>query len=57
MTQAGFQTEFSFFGNEIKTLNHDIHSKLAIRMEKNKKCKKSMKFGNIRKGIYVNTLK
>ena len=48
-----FKLNFYFyFGNEIKALKHDIYSKLAIKMQENRKGKKcSVKFGNLRKGI------
>ena len=40
MTQVGFPTGL-VFGNETKALYHDIIlSKLAIKMEENRKCKK-----------------
>ena len=53
MTQAFELNFYIYFGNEIKALNHDIHSKLAIKMEENKSCKKiCMKFGNKEKYIY-----
>ena len=34
-------------------LYQDIHSKLATKMEENRKFKKTIKFGYIRKGMYI----
>ena len=57
MTQAGYQTDFYFqLGNKTKALYHDIHSKLAPKMEENKCKKTSIKFWNIRKEIYIQIL-
>ena len=54
-----FKMNFYFqLGNELKAefkaLYHDIHSKLPIKMEENRKCKETyIKFGDIRKGMNI----
>ena len=39
-------------GNETKAY-YDIHSKLVIKMKENLKRKKTIEFGNIKKGMYI----
>ena len=46
--KLAFKLLFYFqFGKETKEL-YDINCKLAIKMEENRKCKKTIEFGNIR---------